>query len=154
MSVKDTIIQQYQALVDRAAERMAYINMPQEGWLRTVRKALHMSGAQLARRMGVSRARVADAEHSELEGAITIKSMQTAAEAMGCKFVYAIVPRDNVSELIMEQARRKASAIVGTASGHMALENQALPHKSNLQEVLRLSHQLASKMPPDFWDDK
>ena len=90
MSVKAIVQQQYKRIVDNAASHAA-LQTPPEGWLRTVRKALGMSGAQLARKMGVTRARVAQAEHAELSGGATLKSMQAAAEAMGCRFVYAIV---------------------------------------------------------------
>ncbi len=128
--------------------------MPSEGWLRTVRKALGMSGAQLARRMGVTRARINSAEQGELSGGITLKSMQAAAEAMGCRFVYAIVPPETVEDIVSAQARKKALAIVGRASGHMALEDQALSNEKIAQEVARMTADLSRDLPPDFWDEK
>src|SRR3954471_1560810 len=115
MSVRTVVQQQYRNIIDSAASSVSGIKIPPEGWLRTVRKALGMSGAQLAQRMGVSRARVAQAEQAELAGGVTLKSMQATAEAMGCKFVYAIVPQRRVEDVIMAQARKKAAAIVGTA---------------------------------------
>ena len=128
--------------------------MPREGWLRAVRNALGMSGAQLAKKIGVTRARIAQAEHTELTGGITLKSMQAMAEAMGCKFVYAIVPPARIEDIVMAQARKKALAIVGTASKHMALESQALPNDKIAKEVDRLAQEIAREMPPDFWSDK
>jgi predicted DNA-binding mobile mystery protein A len=154
MSVKRAARQQYQTIVDRAASQLGAFRAPSEGWLRTARKALGMSGAQLARRMGVTRARIGSAEHAELSGGITLKSMQAAAEAMGCRFVYAIVPPHGVGELVAAQARKKALAVVDTASRHMALENQMLPDDKITQEVARLAADLAREMPSDFWDDK
>jgi predicted DNA-binding mobile mystery protein A len=153
MNVKNVVQKQYQRLVDIAASP-SELQKPPEGWLRTVRKALGMSGAQLAKRMGVTRARVAQAEHAELSGGATLKSMQAAAEAMGCRFVYAIVPEKRIEDVIMAQARKKAMALVGTASTHMALESQALPNDKIAQEVERLTQELAREMPPDFWSDK
>src|SRR6266851_3375588 len=122
MSVKSTIQRQYQRIVDSAASYTA-VRTPPEGWLRTVRKALGMSGAQLAKKMGVTRARVAQAENAELNGGITLKSIQAAAEAMGCRFVYAIVPPQRIGDIIIAQARKKAMAVIDTASKHMALES-------------------------------
>ncbi len=113
-----------------------------------------MSGAQLARRMGVTRARIANAEQAELIGGITLKSMQAAAEAMGCKFVYAVVPKDTVGSLIWFQAQKKAALIVARASQHMALEDQALPAAKIVQQTDNLARSLMHDMPPDFWDDK
>jgi predicted DNA-binding mobile mystery protein A len=153
MSVKKTAQQQYRRIVNNAAS-CASLQIPPEGWLRTVRNALGMSGAQLARRMGVTRARVTQAEHAELTGGVTLKSMQAFAEAMECKFVYAIVPPGRIEDIVMRQARKKATAIVGTASKHMALESQTLPNDKIAQEVDRLTEEIAREMPRDFWRDE
>src|SRR6266851_1319932 len=154
MSVKTIVQQQYRSIVDNAAASLAGLKPPPEGWLRTVRNALGMSGAQLAKKMGVTRARVAQAEHAELTGGVTLKSMQAAAEAVGCRFVYAIVPPARIEDIIIAQARKRALSIVGTASEHMALESQTLPNDKIAQEVERLTHEIAREMPPDFWSDK
>jgi predicted DNA-binding mobile mystery protein A len=152
MSVKTIVLQQYRAIVDNAAASHASLKTPPEGWLRTVRNALGFSGAELAKKMGVTRARITQAEHAELTGSVTLKSMRATAEAMGCRFVYAIIPSSGrVEDIIMAQARKKATAIVGTASKHMALENQALPDDKIAQEVERLTREIAQEMPSDFW---
>src|SRR5690242_8909577 len=109
MNVKRAVREQYRAIVDFS--HGSNIEMPAEGWIRTVRKALGMSGAQLAKRMGVTRARIAQAEKAELEGGVTLKSMQATAEALGCKFVYAFEPPVTVDNIIMAQARKKAESI-------------------------------------------
>jgi predicted DNA-binding mobile mystery protein A len=152
MSVKQVVRQHYQAVVDLAQD--VTIQVPSEGWIRTVRKALGMSGAQLARRMGVTRARIAQAEQAELEGGITLKSMQATAEAMGCRFLYAFVPPDTIENVILGQARKRAEAIVATAGKHMALEDQTVTGSRTGQEVIRLTNELIHDMPPDFWQDK
>lgn len=155
MSVKTTAQQQYRSIVNSAASTVAGLTTPPEGWLRTVRKALGMSGAELARKMGVTRARVTQAEHAELSGGVTLKSMQATAEAMGCRFVYVIIPSSGrIEDVITAQARKRAMAIVGTASKHMALENQKLPDDKIAEEVERLTREIAQEMPPDFWSDK
>ena len=155
MSVKTTAQQQYRSIVDSAATTVAGLTTPPEGWLRTVRKALGMSGAELARKMGVTRARVTQAEHAELSGGVTLKSMQATAEAMGCRFVYVIIPSSGrIEDVITAQARKRAMAIVGTASKHMALEDQKLPDDKIAEEVERLTREIAQEMPPDFWSDK
>lgn len=153
MTVKAIVLQQYQRIVDASASH-ASLQTPPEGWMRTVRKALGMSGAQLAKKMGVTRARVAQAEHAELSGGSTLKSMQAAAEAMGCRFVYAFIPEKRIEDVIMVQARKKAMALVGAASTHRALESQNLPNDKIAQEVERLTREIAREMPSDFWSDK
>ncbi|ULJ71152.1 mobile mystery protein A [Rhizobium gallicum] len=146
MTVKQAVRQQYQAIVDLAQSKAEDVRVPAEGWIRTVRKALGMSGAQLGKRMGHTRARVAQAEKAELEGGVTLKSMQAAAEAMGCRFVYAIVPPVTVENVIIEQARKKALATIGIASTVQESRTQ--------QEVARLMNELIYQMPSDFWEDK
>lgn len=153
MAAKTIARQQYRRIVDSAA-RHADLRMPPEGWLKTVRKALGMSGVQLAKKMGVTRARIAQAERAELDGAATLKSMKAAAEAMGCRLVYAVVPEKRIEDVITAQARKKALALVGTASTHMALENQALPNDKIAREIERLTREIAREMPPDLWNDK
>jgi predicted DNA-binding mobile mystery protein A len=155
MSVKAIVQQQYRDIVDVAAASVASLKTPPEGWLRTVRNALGMSGAQVANKMGVTRSRVTQAEHAELTGGVTLKSMQATAEAMGCRFVYAVIPvSGRIEDIITAQAHKKALAIVGTASKHMALENQKLPDDKIAREVERITREIASEMPPDFWVDK
>ena len=64
------------------------------GWIRAMRARQGMLGKELARKMHVSPARISVLERDELRGAVTLKMMQKAAEALDCTFVYAFVPRD------------------------------------------------------------
>jgi predicted DNA-binding mobile mystery protein A len=155
MNIRTVVQQQYRNIVDSAATGVASLRIPPEGWLRTVRNALGMSGTDVAKKMGVTRARVTQAEHAELTGGITLKSMQATAEAMGCRFIYAIIPPSGrIEDVIMAQARKKATTLVSIASKHMALENQALSDDKLAQEVERLTREIAQELPPDFWHDK
>lgn len=155
MSVKDIVTKQYQAVVNRAATRLVpAASLPPEGWIVTVRKALGMSGAQLAKRLGVTRARISQAERAETEGGVTLKTMHAVAEAMGCRFAYAIVPEGRIEDVIVAQARKKAQALVSKASSHMALESQSLSEAQNAEEVERIAHDLLRTMPANLWADK
>lgn len=62
--------------------------------IREVRIALGMQNRELAANMGVSPARVSVLERDERRGAVTLKMMQKAADALGCDFVYALVPKN------------------------------------------------------------
>ena len=77
---------------------------------------LGMSGPQLAKRFGVTKARISKAEHDELSGSVTLKSMQAMAEAMGCRFVYAVIPELEVEEVIKKRAFRKGT---GSSQGQL-----------------------------------
>lgn len=154
MNVKDTARKQYIRIADRAAQQLAAFQKPSEGWLPTIRKALGMSGAQVAARMNVSRNAVYQAERNERDGAITINQMHKLAEAMGGRFVYAIIPEGSIDDVIRVQARRKAEARIRRASAHMALEKQSLPSAQTKQRIEELADELARDMPPDFWEVK
>jgi predicted DNA-binding mobile mystery protein A len=156
MNTQDTVLQQYQRIVDHANLSTPELKVPPEGWLRTVRKACGISGAQLARKTGVTRARVAQAEMAENSGGITIKSMQTVAEAMGCRFVYAILPPagKKIEEIIFAQAMKKARALAERTDEHMSLEGQSLLKATLEDQIKRLAQRLALEMAPDFWNDK
>jgi predicted DNA-binding mobile mystery protein A len=156
MNVRETAIAQYQAIADSAAASVSRLPpRPIEGWIATARKALGMSAAQLARRLGVTRARVSQAEQAELADGVTLKTMQGMAEAMGCRFVYAIVPvNGRIDDIIAAQARKRARALVRRASVHMALERQSLPDEKNKAETERIANELVRTMPRDFWTDQ
>lgn len=69
--------------------------MNDSGWIRRARKKQGLKGFQLAERMQVSAARVSVLEKDEARGAVTLKMMERAAKAMGCKFEYRIVQAEN-----------------------------------------------------------
>lgn len=154
MSVRETARRQYIKLIDRASAQVGTLRAPSEGWLSTMRKALGMSGPQVARRAGVTRAAIYQAEHNEQEGAITLKQMEKLAAALGGRFVYAIVPEGTIEEMMKAQARRKAEALVRRARSHMALEKQALSEEQTLQEIERLAEDLVRSPPSDFWEER
>jgi len=160
MSIDKIVAKQYRDKVNQAVSQFGSLSMlpkhglPKEGWLRTVRTALGMSGTQLAKKLGVTKARISKAEQDEPHGSVTLKTMHTMAEAMDCKFVYAIVPKQNVEDVIKERAIEKARAQVKTASTHMALEAQSLSKEQLEFEIERIAMQIMDKMPSDFWNDE
>ncbi|PIE42049.1 MAG: transcriptional regulator [Gammaproteobacteria bacterium] len=160
MSIDKIVAKQYRDKVNQAVNQFGSLSMlpnhglPKEGWLRTVRTALGMSGTQLAKKLGVTKARISKAERDEPHGSVTLKTMHTMAEAMDCKFVYAIVPKQNVEGVIKERAIEKARAQVKTASTHMALEAQSLSKEQLDFEIERIATQIMDKMPSDFWNDE
>ena len=155
MSVRATAKRQYMRIVDRAVEQIGSLQIPSEGWLTTMRKALGMSVPQLARRAGVTKAAIYQAERKERERGITIRQMEKLADSLDGRFVYAIVPaHGDIRDRLRVQARAKAEAIVRRASSHMALEKQSLTNEQIVQEMERLANRLVDDMPSDFWDDR
>lgn len=160
MSIDKIVAKQYRDKVNQAASQFDRLSMlpdhglPKEGWLRTVRTALGISGTQLGKKLGVTKARISKAEQDEPHGRVTLKTMQSMAEAMDCRFVYAIVPKQNVEAVIKQRAIEKARVQVKAASTHMALESQALNKEQLEFEIERIAAQIIDKMPSDFWNDQ
>lgn len=72
---------------------------PAAGWLRTMREALGLSLADVARRLKVTPPAVRSFEQAEAEDRITLASLRRAAAAMDCELVYAFVPRRNLPDI-------------------------------------------------------
>lgn len=104
---------------------LSRMGRPHRGWIRAVRDALGMSGAELGHRMGVSQQRVAALEQAERQFSIQLDTLQRVAHALDCHLVYALVPRTSLTEAVETQARRKATRILRRAAHHSRLENQA-----------------------------
>ena len=145
-------MRQYARLLDRAGQQLAGLKAPKEGWISVMRKALGMSAPALAYRMGVTKAAIYQAERKEREGGVTLQHMEKLAEAIGGRFVYAIVPDGSVEEILRTHARKKAESIIRCASAHMALEKQSLTPAQMQEEIERLAEELLRNPPSDFWE--
>lgn len=81
---------------------------PTAGLLRAVRQVLGVPVAEITAKMGVCRSVVCGLEASEVNKSIMLGSMARMADAMGCKLVYGIVPKDGktLEELAEERMWR------------------------------------------------
>jgi predicted DNA-binding mobile mystery protein A len=98
-------------------------------WIQTTRQALGMSTTALAQRLDVTPSRVSFLEKKEKEGAVTLETMRKTAEALGCEFIYAMVPKSSFEQLIIEQAKKVAEKDLNMTNHTMALEDQAVAEK-------------------------
>lgn len=113
---------------------------PKEGWIRTIRRALDMSGSQLGQRLGYSRNKISILERREQTGDISLSQLKDLAEGLDCDFVYSVVPRKSVEETIDDQARKIAEAHADIGKQNMFLEAQELSLKAQKeQEELLIS---------------
>ena len=150
--VKQIIRDQYRKKFNRLTD-LHPILRPKEGWIRTLRKALGMSGLQLGRRMGISTSQVSQMERMEVEDRITIKQLRRVAEVMGCDLVYALVPREPVEGMVKKRASLKARALVAKADVHMSLEAQKLSDEQLADQMEYETQRLVREMPRDLWED-
>lgn len=126
---------------------------PPTGWLRLVRQSLGMTLQQVAAKLGISKQSVREMESRELTGAITLKRLREAADAMEMNLVYGFVPKDgSVENLIERKARELATEIVEKASVTMRLENQENAPDRIHRAIEERAEELKSQLPKMLWN--
>lgn len=100
-------------------------------WLTFMRTALCMPLKSLADAAGFKPPTVKKMEQREAYGKVTLDTMRKLAEAMDCEFVYAIIPKTDLKNLLYTKAQEKAAKLLQEADVHMTLEDQRV--KEDLQ---------------------
>ena len=126
---------------------------PTKGWLRAVRDALGMTTAQYARRLGVSQPRIIELEQSEASGGVTLNTLQRAAEALGCRLVYALVPERPLADTVRERAESVAARQLAAVEHNMRLEDQAVTSKHVSKDMHRQRIEELLRRPARLWDE-
>ncbi len=145
-------IEQLDRKVSRLGALLDY-QQPPKGWINTIRVSLNMSLRQLAERMGKTPATVKEIELREQKQSITIKKMVEIAEALDCKFVYGIVPKEGTfADMVEKRAEEIATEIVQRSSNSMALEDQENTTTRIQQAISDRVQLLKLQMPRCFWD--
>lgn len=127
---------------------------PPKGWLRAIRDALGMTTAQFGRRLGVSQPRIIELEQSEVSGGVTLNTLQRAAEALGCRFVYALVPEKPLEDTVRARAKLIAARHLGAVEHTMRLEDQAVTNKKVSNELLQRRIEDLMLRPARLWDEE
>ncbi len=128
------------------------MNMPPKGWLRAIRDALGINGRQFAQKMGVSPARISKLESDELSGAVTLKTMRRAAEALDCTLVYGLVPRSSLEDTVKKQIALYTRQRLDRISHTMALEDQELSEGGKKKARQAMEQELLRNLPKLLWD--
>lgn len=126
---------------------------PPQGWVKAIRKALGMTTGQLAKRLNVAQTRISELEAAEANRNITLKTLDRAAEALGCQVVYVLVPARPLSETLQERAHRAAERQLSAIEQTMRLEDQTV---SSSKFRKRTVEEIAGKLlrrPSRLWDD-
>jgi predicted DNA-binding mobile mystery protein A len=137
-----------------ALKTVANSPRPPKGWLRAIRDALGMTTAQLARRLGVSQPRIVELEQSEVSGSVTLHTLQRAAEALGCRLVYVLVPERPLAEVVRERAEFLAERQSTAVQHSMRLEDQAVPDRRASKELRRQAIDDLLRRPARLWDEE
>lgn len=137
----------------RALRPFAKMSRPPKGWLRAVRDALGMTTAQCAKRLGVSQPRVVELEKSEISGTVTLNTLQRAAEALGCKLVYAFIPVRPLEDVVRSQAEAVAARQLDAVRHTMRLEDQDVTDRRARRELLDQRIEDLLRRPARLWDE-
>ena len=124
-------------------------DMPEQGWIRTIREALGMTTIQLAKKLGVSQARVVQIEKNENN--LKISTLNKIAKILNSAFVYYIIPKENISDTVTKQAQKKALKIIGKVNKNMSLEDQLSDSKEILEDLKR---DLLDRNISRIWDEE
>lgn len=130
------------------------MSAPRKGWIRAIRDTLGMTGGQLAKRLGVNQQRIARLEQDEVLGKVTLNTMQNAAEAMGCVFVYGVIAKDSLEQIVRQQAELVAQKRMERSNQMMRLEKQELSKSEKSKAIKSLIDEIIETMPKSLWDEK
>lgn len=146
MDNKKILRRSYQKKFD--ALKKAIIERPPQGWLKTIREFLGMTTTQLAKKLEISQPRVVALEKNEQN--IKISTMERIADALNCDFFYAFVPRENIDDIIYNQAKKKAQKILEKVNKNMSLENQLANTDDLLNDIIK---ELLDGNITKIWDE-
>ncbi len=112
-----------------------------------------MTTGQLAKRMKVQQPRIVELEKAESGGNITMQTLERAAEALGCRVVYAIVPFKPLTTTLEERALQIAERQLSSVEQTMRLEAQGVDNQEQRKRTRqRLANELLRR-PARLWDD-
>ncbi len=146
MNIKKQLIKSYQKKFD--SFKQITKEKPLQGWIKTIRELLGMTTIQFAKRLKVSQPRLTFIEKNEKN--LKLSTMEKIADELNCDFVYALVPREKVNDIIYNRAKEKALNIVTKVNNNMSLENQLSENKEILEDTIEY---LISKKATKIWDE-
>lgn len=127
--------------------------IPAKGWINAVRTSLKMSLRQLGCRLNISAQSVKEIENREANGAITLKALKDAANALDLKLVYGFVAKSgSLEQMIEERAKEIATEIVMRTNTTMTLEDQQNSKERIEQAIAQKTAEIKYDMPKYLWD--
>ncbi|MDX1364861.1 mobile mystery protein A [Arenibacter latericius] len=131
----------------------AQVTPPPTGWLKAVRTSLGMTLQQLAEKLSITKQSAQELEKREKEGAISLKTLREAANALDMQLVYGLVPKDgSIDDLIERKAKELAVNIVSRTSNTMRLEDQENSKQRIKKAIEDRTAIIKNEMPKMLWD--
>jgi len=136
-----------------ALREISRVSPPPHGWINTIRVALGMSARNLGERIGLSQPRIALIEKGEVDGSISLKTLEKAAQGLSCRVVYVLIPEAGSLQKTREnQAVKKAREINQYVEHHMNLEAQGTEDNFKEKSIKAMADDYLKNWPRNFWD--
>jgi predicted DNA-binding mobile mystery protein A len=116
-------LEQVQASIEPFAD-LTKRRPPPRGWLKLIRESLGLTQRQQAERLSISAPSLHKSEQAEADERITLGQLRKLAEGLNCELVYALVPRQPLTEVVSQRARAIAIQEVDGVAHTMSLEDQ------------------------------
>jgi len=127
--------------------------IPSKGWVHTLRTALKMSLRQLGNKMDFSAQNIKQIEEREVNGTLSLNSLQEVARALDMQLVYGFVSKhESLEQMIEKQAKELATEIVMRTNNTMALEDQQNSKERIAQAIAQKTAEIKDEMPKYLWD--
>lgn len=129
------------------------IEVPERGWVYTIRTALNMTLQQLGHKLKISTQGVNDIEKRELSGSISIKSLKEVGKGLDMQFVYGFVSNhhDSIDEYIEFKARELAEKMV-LKNMNLSVENIVKDKLEIQREIEDFAREIKREIPKSLWD--
>lgn len=140
-------------ILDQKLSQYSKINftVPKNGWIKAIREALGMTTVQLGQRMNIAASNVTILEKREITQTTSLDTMERAANAMGCKFVYALIPNTTLEEVVQTQAKKSAKELIWEIHHHMKLEKQKVNTEIEKEQIQDLAQEILTQMDSRLW---
>ncbi|MBU0561772.1 MAG: mobile mystery protein A [Bacteroidetes bacterium] len=146
------IIEQLGKKYERLSQ-LSESDIPSKGWIYSIRTALNMSLAQLAKRLNKSVPTIKEIEQREETKSITLGKLQEVAEALNFRLIYALIPNEkSIDAIIEKRANEVARQIVIRTSHTMKLENQENQKERIEQAINEHADKINNELPRYLWD--
>jgi len=119
--------------------------------LRDIREALGLTQKQLAKKLKTSQAQISRIEDDPSDS--TLKSLDKLVTALGCNFSGLLTSDKDLTEIINQQAKKKAEQMLKRTFANMAMEKQSPEKKAYDFQLKKLIAELAANPGSKLWEE-
>lgn len=128
------------------------IEVPERGWVYTIRTALNMTLQQLGHKLNITSQGVRDIEKRELSSSISIKSLNEVAKALDMQFVYGFVSNHISLEKFIELKAYELAKKMVMKNSNIADEKKKLSEDDMQQEIEYFVREIKREIPKSLWN--